>query len=68
MGKTLTTFFGGFPHGSVVKNLAASTGDAGLIPESGRFPGEGSGNTLFCSCHGQRSLVGHSPWDHKSQT
>ena len=46
MGKTLTTFFGGFPHGSVVKNLAASTGDAGLIPELGRSPGDANGNSL----------------------
>ena len=68
MGKTLATFFGGFLHGSVVKNLAANAGDAGLIPELGRSPGEGSGNILPYSCHGQRSLVGSSPWDHKSQT
>ena len=27
--------------GSVVKNLAANAGDAGLIPGSGRSPGEG---------------------------
>ena len=26
----------GFPHGSDVKNLPASAGDTGLIPESGR--------------------------------
>ena len=29
---------------SVVKNLPASEGDADLIPESGRSPGEGKGN------------------------
>ena len=36
----------GFPGNSVVKNLPANTGDAGLIPGSGRFPGEGNGNLL----------------------
>ena len=37
----------------VVKNLAASAGDvrnAGLIPVSGRSPGEGNGNPLWYSC------------------
>ena len=33
-----------FRGGSVVKNPAANAGDAGLIPGSGRFPGEGNGN------------------------
>ena len=32
------------PGGSVVKNLPASEGDVGSIPESGRCPAEGSGN------------------------
>ena len=36
----------GFPGGSVVKNLPANAGDAGLIPGSGRFPGEGNGNSV----------------------
>ena len=36
----------GFPDGSVVKNLPASTGDAGSIPGSGRSPGGGNGNSL----------------------
>ena len=43
--------------------------DMGLIPGSGRSPGRGSGNPLQYSCyvqsHGQRTLVGYSPWDHK---
>ena len=41
--------FGGFPGGSVVKNVpvnAGDTKDAGLVPGSGRSPGEGNGNTL----------------------
>ena len=43
----------GFPGGTVVKNLPANAGDtrdAGLIPGSGRFPGEGNGNPLQYSC------------------
>ena len=37
----------------MVKNLAASagdTGDVGLIPGSGRSPGEGNGTPLQYSC------------------
>ena len=37
---------------SVVKSLPANTGEAGLIPGSGRFPGEANGNPLQCSCLG----------------
>ena len=40
----------GFPRGSVVKNLPASTGDASSIPGSGRLPGRGNGNPLQHSC------------------
>ena len=29
---------------------AGDAGEAGLIPESGRFPGEGNGNPLQYSC------------------
>ena len=36
----------GFPGGSVVKNLPANAGDAGSIPGSRRFPGEGNDNPL----------------------
>ena len=53
----------------MVKNPPANAGDArhvGLIPGSGRSPGEGNGNALQYSClekcRGQRSLVGYSPW------
>ena len=48
---------------------AGAVGDTGLIPGSGRSPGGENGNALQYSClenpHGQRSLVGYSPWDHK---
>ena len=40
----------GLPGGSVVKNLPASAGDTGSIPESGRSPGEGNGITFLYSC------------------
>ena len=50
----------------VVKNPLA---DAGSISGSGRSPGVGNGNPLQYSLpgesHGQRSLVGCSPWGHK---
>ena len=42
----------GFLGASVVKNLSANTGDAGLIPGLERFPGEGNGNPLQHSCLG----------------
>ena len=42
----------GFPVGSVVKNLPANAGDTGLIPGSGRSPGEGDGSPLQYSCLG----------------
>ena len=40
----------GFFYSSVGKESACSAGDPGLIPGSGRSPGEGNGNPLQCSC------------------
>ena len=43
----------GFPAGSVVENPPANaggTGDMGLIPGLGRFPGGENGNPLHYSC------------------
>ena len=40
----------GFPGGSEVKASASDAGDPGLIPGSGRSPGEGNGNPLQYSC------------------
>ena len=34
----------------MVKNPPTNAGDVGLIPGSGRFPGEGNGYPLQCSC------------------
>ena len=42
----------GFPGGSAVKNPPADAGDVGSIPESGRSPREGNGNSLQFTCLG----------------
>ena len=49
------------------QNPPANAGDVGSIPGSGRSPGEGNGTPVLFPgrSHGQRSLVGHSPWDHR---
>ena len=56
----------GFPVGSDGKESACSAGDLGSVPQLGRPPGEGHGNTLQCSClenpYGQKNLVSNSPW------
>ena len=39
-----------FPGGSDGNEPACSAGDPGLIPGSGRSPGEGNGNLLQYSC------------------
>ena len=48
-----------------MKESASSVGDLGLIPGSGKSPGEWNGNPFQYSWlenpHGQRSLVGYSP-------
>ena len=41
-----------FPGGSVVMNLPANAGDAGLIPASGRSPRKGNGNPFQYCCLG----------------
>ena len=58
--------FIGFPGGSDGKESACNSGDLGSIPGSGRPSGEGN----VCSptaveFHGQRNLLGYSPWSHK---
>ena len=44
------TFIRDFSGGSEVKASACNAGDLGLIPGSGRPPGEGNGNPLPYSC------------------
>ena len=59
----------GFLGGSVVKNPLANAGDAGSISGSGRFPWRRKWQPILVflpgKSHGQRSLVGYSPWSHK---
>ena len=56
----------GFPGGSVVKNPPANAEDAGSIPGLRRFPWRRKCQPtpvfLPGKSHGQRSLVGYSPW------
>ena len=58
-----------FPGASDGKVSVYNAGDLGSIPGSGRSPGEGNGNPLQLllpgKSHGQRSLVGYSPWGRK---
>ena len=60
----------GVPGGSDGKASAYNAGDTGSIPESGRSPGERRRwppTPVFLSgkSHGQRSLIGFSPWGRK---
>ena len=61
-----TPGFLGFSGGSDGKESNPQWGEPGLIPELGTSPRGGHGNPLQYSClenpHGQRSLVGYSPW------
>ena len=64
-----TPAFLGFPGGPDSKESACSVEDLGSIPVLGRSPGGGKGYPVLYSClenlHGQRSLVGCSPWGHQ---
>ena len=44
--KNCSKVAGGFPGGSDSKEFVCSVGDPGLIPRSGRSPGEGNGISL----------------------
>ena len=61
--------FPAFPGGSASKEYSCNVGDLGSIPGLERSPEEGHVNPLLYTCldnpHGQRSLVGNSPWGHK---
>ena len=64
-----TPVFLDFPGGSDSKESTRNAGDLDSIPGLGRLPGGRHGNPLRHSClenpHGQRSLVGYSPWGRK---
>ena len=53
----------------MVKNPLTNAGDAGSISGSGRFPWMRKWQPIPVflpgKSHGQRSLVGYSPWSHK---
>ena len=49
-----------FPGSSVSKESACNAGDLGLIPGSGRSPGEGNGNPLQYSC--LTNPMDRGPW------
>ena len=60
---------GFFPSGAVVKKATFNAGDLGLIPGSGRSPGEGNGNPLQYFCL-ENPMDGGAwwatvPWGHK---
>ena len=61
-------FIWGFPHGSVSKESVFSAGDPGSISGSERCPRrrERLPTLVFLpgEFHGQRSLVGCSPWSY----
>ena len=62
---TLNLYTAVLPGGSDGKEFCKA-GDPSSIPRLGRSPGGVHGNPLQYSCledpHGQRSLVGYSPW------
>ena len=54
----------GFPGSSAGKESTSNARDPGLIPGSGRFPGEGIGYPLQYSCL-ENSMDLYSPMGHK---
>ena len=50
----------GLPSGSDSKESACNAGDPSWIPGSGKYPGEGNGNSLQYSCLG--SPVDRGSW------
>ena len=55
-----------FPGSSADKETTCNAGDLGSVPGLGGSPGGGHSNPFQYPClenpHGQRSLVGYSPW------
>ena len=65
--RLLVSYIRGFPGESDGQKSACIAGDSGSITGLERFPGEGNGwlpTPVFLpgEFHGQRSLVGYSPW------
>ena len=65
--RVLVSAYLGLPRS--LRKHPKNVGDLGSIPGLGRSPGRGHGNPLQHSClenpHGQRNLVGCSPWGRK---
>ena len=59
----------GFPGSSAGKESTCNAGKPGSIPGLGKIHGGGHGNLFQYSYlennHGQRSMMGYSPWGHK---
>ena len=66
---TVWAYVLGLPCGSRGQKSAGNAGDPSSIPGSGRFPWRRewlpTPGFLPGEFHGQRSLVGYSPWGHK---
>ena len=66
---TYITIHPNLPGGSDGKGSACNAGDLGSVPGLRRSPGEGNclPTPIFLpgESHGQRTLVGYSPWGHK---
>ena len=60
LGNMLTNIFPGGPNGKESTCQCRRQGDSGLIPDLGRSPGEGNGNSLQYSCLGNPMHRG--PW------
>ena len=64
-----TPVFLGFPGDSDSKGSTHNVEDLGSVPGLERSPEGRHGNPLQYSClenpHGQKGLVGYSPWGHK---
>ena len=58
MMEMFSVIYQGFPGGTNGKESPASAGDVGLIPVSGRSPGEGNSNPLCYSCLGNPIVRG----------
>ena len=69
LDKGLVSRVWGSSGGSAGKESACHMGDLDSIPGLRRSPGGGHGNPFQYAClgnpHGQRHLVGYSPWGHK---
>ena len=60
---------GASPVAQMVQTSTCNVGDPSLIPGLRRSPGWGHGSPFQYSClenpHGEKSLVGYSPWGHR---